>query len=219
MPGGKIFLAAALAAASTLAQADATFAFAIDGSGDYAAGGTDGCSPLHPEQCIRRIAWAGTLTVETTSDADGVYDVGHLGTDDWVPGGIVRVSMTSNAGDTDIDAQAPPGTQYDPYQFPYAVTIEGGRVTSIEWTSENSYDPVEADGQLHIDGMDISFLDVTYHGPYADMIGTLAALPVPEPASAALALLGLAAVAAGRRRRGLSPAPGSSPAASAPSGS
>jgi hypothetical protein len=108
--------------------------------------------------------------------------------------------MTSDAGDTDVDAQAPPGDQYYPYDDVYAVTIVGGRVTSIEWTSENGYAPYEADGWLRIDGMDISFQSNTYHGTYADMSGTLSA--VPEPGSAALALCGLAALAAGLRRRG-----------------
>jgi MYXO-CTERM domain-containing protein len=219
MPGSKIFLAAALAAASTVAQADASFAFAINGSGDYAADTLYGCSPEHPEGCDHQIAWTGTLTIVTTSDADGVYDVGHLGADTWVPGGIVRVSMTSNAGSTDVDAQAPPGDQYYPDQDAYAVTIAGGKVTSVEWFSTDGWDPGEADGWLTIAGMSIQFLDARYHGAYADMSGTLTAMPVPEPASAALALLGLAAVAAGRRRQRLSPAPGSSPAASAPSGS
>jgi len=201
MLGSKIFLAAALSAASSVAQADASFEFAIHGAGNFAAGGTDGCSPEHPEECVRRIDWVGTLTVETTSNADGVYDVGHLGADNWVPGGIVRVRMTSNAGATDVDAQAPPGAQFYPDEFPYAVTIAGGRVTAIEWASENTPDPFEADGWLRIDGMNIAFMSDTYHGTYADVTGTLS--PIPEPGSLALALGGLAVVAAGVRRRGL----------------
>jgi len=212
-----LLLAAMLAAASSAAQADATFEFAIHGSGNYAAGGWEGCSPDHPEQCVHPATWLGTLAVETTGSADGVYDVGGVVDNQWVPGGIVRVVMDSNVGSTDIDAQAPPGTQYFPGSYVYAVTIAGGRVTAIEWTSTNAYDPAEADGLLQIDGMGIHYLDATYHGVYADMSGTLT--PVPEPGSAALALLGLAVAAAGVRRRGLSSPPGSSPAASARSGS
>lgn len=204
MHGSKIFLVAALVAASSAARADATFEFSIHGSGDYAADTLYGCSPEHPEGCDHHITWLGTLTVVTASDADGVYDVGHNGVDTWVPGGIVHVSMSSNAGSTDIDAQGPPGIQYYPFQDAYAVTIMGGKVTSIDWFSANSYDPGEADGWLTVGGMSIQFLDARYHGAYADMSGTLTALPVPEPGSAALALLGLAALGAGLRRRGLS---------------
>ena len=90
-------------------------------------------------------------------------------------------------------------------------------MTSIDGFSANAHDPGEADGWLTLAGMSIQFPDARYHGAQAVMSGTLAALPVPEPASATLALPGLAAVAVGRRR--LSPARGSSPAASAPSGS
>lgn len=218
MAPGKFILAVALASAATLAhadasreftikgsgtaaaaaQADATFLFAVNGSGQYAGAGWFGCTPATPDECIRDVDWRGTLTIVTTSAADGVYDAGHVEDNEWVYGGIVRVTLDSNVGGTDIDAHAAPGAQYFPGNYPYAVTIMDHQVTSIEWTSKETQDD---GGDLGIDGMQASFYEGQYHGVYANVQGTLTA--IPEPAMASLWLLGLTGlgVAALCRRR------------------
>jgi hypothetical protein len=152
--------------------------------------------------------------VETKSSVDGTYGIGEVVDNGWVPGGIVRVTLDSNVGSVDIDGQAFPGTDFFPGSYPYAITIVGNRVTSIEWTSVESPDggPV-----LHVDGFSAQYQSSTYHGTYADVTGTLT--PIPEPGEISLSLLGLAAVAFGIRRGGVKRARGSSQAVSAPSGS
>jgi hypothetical protein len=208
-----VLLAIALASSAISARAAATFVFDVSGSGVYAAGGTEGCSPSHPDECLHDTDWRGVLTVQTVSDADGSYNVGGVVDNEWVPGGIVRVALSSNVGGTDIDAQAFPGAQYFPDSFPYEVTIVDHRIASIQWYSEETPD---GSGNLHIDDFNVQFFSDAYHDAYADVRGTLTA--VPEPCGIALSLLGLATVGLAVRRRGVSPAPGSSPAASTPSG-
>jgi hypothetical protein len=203
----NFFVAVAVAATAVGAQANSSFVFDVRGSGLSAVGGTEGCSPDHPDQCVHAIDWVGTFTVQTTSSADGTYDVGYLAGDDWVPGGIVRVTLDSNAGSVDVDAQEVPGTEFFPGPYPYAVTILDQRVTSIEWTSMERPDGV---GFLQIDGFAAHFQTSSYHGPYADVTGTLTAV-VPEPGGIALSLLGLAATALGTRRARGQRAPCASP--------
>ena len=200
------FLAAALAIVAASANADAIFRFEVHGSGLFAAGGTQGCSPFNPDQCIHAVDWSGGLTVQTRSGADGTYGIGGVVDNEWVPGGIVRVTLVSNVGDTDVDAQAFPGAQFNPDAYPYVVTIVDGRVSSIEWTSTNTpYEyPENIDGALGINGFDVTYLSNTYHGPFADVRGTLTA--VPEPAGLSLSLLGLVGVALARRWHRTAPA-------------
>jgi len=194
----NLTLGLALAAAAGAAQADATFLFAVDGSGRYAGGGWFGCTPATPDECVRDVDWRGVLTIVTTSAADGVYDAGHVQDNEWVYGGIVRVTLTSNVGGTDIDVHTYPGAQYFPGTAPYAVTIVDHQVTSIEWTSKQTQDD---GGDLGIDGLRAWFYEGQYHGVYADVSGTLT--PIPEPASSLLWLLGLGSlgVVAGRPGR------------------
>ncbi len=198
--GTRPLPAAALAAAilniPAAAQADTSWEFAIRGSGLFANGGVEGCSPEHPDQCTHAIAWIGDVTFITDSGADGVYDVGHPVDDGWAPGGIVRVVMNSNVGSTDIDAQGSPGFNFLPGVYPYAITVSGGRVTDIQWYSQEQPGGL---GVFQVDGFAATYDSFYYHGAYAQVSGVLSA--VPEAAPAALSLLGLAAVAAGGRRR------------------
>lgn len=200
MEPSKIFLTAALAAASTLAHADASWEFAIHGSGLFANGGVEGCSPDNPDQCTHAIDWIGSVTFFTDSAADGVYDAGHPIDDGWAPGGIVRMTMTSNVGSSDIDAQAIPGFNILPGVYPYAITISGGHVTDIQWYSQERPDGL---GVFQVTGFGATYDTSSYHGAFAQVTGTLTAVPVPEPAPLALSLLGLAALGAGLRRRPL----------------
>jgi uncharacterized protein (TIGR03382 family) len=202
MAPGKLILAVALASAATLAHADARWNFTIKGSGTAAGGGTEGCSPANPEQCTHAVDWLGTVTFITASAADGIYDVGHPIDTGWAPGGIVRVTMDSNLGGEDIDAQDTPGFNILPGNYPYAITIAGGHVTDIQWYSQQQPDGL---GVFKVDGFAATFDSQYYHGPTVDVSGTLTAVPVPEPAPASLALLGLAAVFVGARRRGVAP--------------
>ena len=201
----NLVLAAALAAAAAGAQAYPTYHFEVRGSGLYAAGGTEGCSALHPEECLHGTDWRGVLTVETKSSVDGTYGIGEVGVTDWIPGGIVRVTLESNVGSVDVDGQEFPGAHFFPGSYPYAITIAGNQVTSIEWTSLETPD---GGGFLHVDGFSAQFQSNTYHGTYADVTGTLT--PIPEPGGISLSLLGLATVALGLRLAGVKRARGSS---------
>ena len=198
MTAKNLLLAAALAAAAACAQAYPTYKFEVHGSGLYAVGGTEGCSPAHPEECVHATDWTGILTVQTANSADGTYDIGQVVDNNWVPGGIIRVMLDSNVGGVDVDAQAFPGAQFFPDTFPYAVTIVGNRVTAIEWTSQDAPD---GGPFLHVDGLAVTYQSSLYHEAYADVTGTLTA--IPEPGAAALTWLGLVAVALGLRRAGV----------------
>jgi len=202
MEPSKLFLTAALAAASTLAHADASWEFAIHGSGLFANGGVEGCSPDNPDQCTHAVDWTGTVTFVTESGADGVYDVGHPIENGWEPGGIVRMTLLSNVGNSDIDAQVIPGFNILPGLYPYAITVSGGRVTDIQWYSQERPDGL---GVFQVTGFGAAYDTDSYHGAFAQVTGMLTAVPVPEPAPAGLALLGLAAVLVGVRRRGVAP--------------
>jgi hypothetical protein len=202
----NILCAAVFVTATCGAHADsATWLFRVDGSGAYAEGSTYGCPVIDPipEYCPHSVTWQGIFTVETVSGADGTYDAGHVSGDTWVYGGIMLVSLVSNVGGDYVDVQASPGAQYFPGGYPYAVTVAGNRVTSIEWTSE---DMPEGVNYIHVDGFDVQYRTSSYHGDYADVTGTLTA--IPEPGGAALSLLGLAAVALAIRRAGASRARG-----------
>ena len=196
MEPSKIFLTAALAVASSLAHADTSWEFAIHGSGLFANGGVEGCSPDNPDQCTHAIDWIGSVTFITDSSADGVYDVGHPVDDGWASGGIVRMTFTSNVGNSDIDARQTPGSNILPGVYPYAITVSGGKVTDIQWFSQERPDGL-------VSGFGATYDTASYHGPYAQVTGELTAVPVPEPAPLALSLLGLAALGAGLRRRPL----------------
>jgi hypothetical protein len=205
-----LFCAASLALLASGAHASShSWEFRLDGSGLYAGGGTEGCSPDHPEQCLQNVTWTGTFMVETAAGADGVY----VGSD------ILEIRMMSNFASVDFTS------------FPYSaewqvapsVTVSGGRVTSIEvqWVEEPEIFSPASD--FIVQGLQARYDFSGYHAPFAQLAGTLTS--VPEPAPVLTALAGLACVLLRRGRRGgssaarIRPAPGSSPAASTPSGS
>ncbi|MEP6504926.1 MAG: PEP-CTERM sorting domain-containing protein [Betaproteobacteria bacterium] len=198
MKTSKILCAAVFATAMCGAHADsATWVFRVDGSGVFALGGIEGCSPAGPDSlhCPHDVRWTGLFTVKTASDADGTYDAGEVSETGWVPGGILSVYMGSNVGGTSVDAQDSPGVQFFPGVYPYAVTIVDHQVIGIEWTSE---DMPEGTNFLQVDGFNVQYQTGSYHGTYADVTGTLTA--IPEPGGVALFMVGLAAVTLGRRR-------------------
>lgn len=199
MHATKFLAATALAAAAAVSHADARWEFAVDGSGTVAAGGTEGCAPDFPDQCPQAAVWTGTLTFITASAADGTYGIGQVVDDTWVPGGIVRVTLDSNLGYTDVDGRQDPGLQFFPGTYPYAITVAGGRATDIRWTSLEAPENI---GFLQVDGFNATYTSFYYHGGSVNATGTLTA--IPEPGTFALSLAGLALTAlAGRGRRGV----------------
>jgi hypothetical protein len=196
MRATKILVATALAAAATASQASAGWEFAVNGSGTVAAGGTEGCAPDFPDQCPQTAAWMGTLTFVTASADDGTYGIGQVVDDAWVPGGILHVRLDSNLGFTDVDGHEDPGLQFFPGGYPYAITVAGGHVTDIQWTS---LEAPESIGFLQVNGFRLTYTSSVYHGPTVDASGTLTA--IPEPGTFALSLAGLALTALALKRR------------------
>jgi hypothetical protein len=205
MRAKKILVAATLVATAAVAQASASWEFAINGTGTFTSGGTEGCAPDFPDQCLQTGPWNGTLTFITSSRDDGTYGIGELVDDTWVPGGILHVTLESTMGYTYVDGHEDPGLQFFPGAYPYAITVANGHVTDIQWTS---LEAPESIGFLHVDGFNATFTSSYYHGPSVDASGTLTA--IPEPGTSALSLAGLALTALALRGRRGAPATRSS---------
>ena len=205
MRASKILVAAALAAAAAASQASANWAFAIDGTGTFTAGGTEGCAPDFPDQCPQTVPWTGTLTFVTADNHDGTYGIGQVVDDAWVPGGILQVTLLSSLGYTHVDGHGDPGLQFFPGAWPYAITVADGHVTDIQWTSLEAPENI---GFLQVDGFNVTYTSSSYHGPSVDASGRLTA--IPEPGGFALSLAGLALTALALRGRRTSRAASSS---------
>jgi hypothetical protein len=196
MHAKRLLVAAALAATAAASHAAAAWEFAVNGSGTVAAGGTQGCAPAFPDQCPQPATWSGTLTFVTDSAADGTYGIGQVEGDAWVPGGILHVRLDTNLGFTDVDGHEDPGLQFFPGGYPYAITVAGGHVTDIQWTSLEAPENI---GFMQVKGFAITYTSSVYHGPTVDATGTLSA--IPEPGTSALTLAGLALTALALRGR------------------
>lgn len=169
----RILAAAALAAVAATAHAE-HFQYAVDLSGTYSIGGTEGCTPPDFDQpaCPRAGKLAATLSFDTPSDADGSYMVGSditnfvvtLGAlpEDFLFGGVNLTSGVPNGGVEAFD-------ESERFSFDWA--------TRSAWYS----------------------YDYGYHGANGTFSGTLSA--VPEPPLSWTLLAGLAAVGVLRRRR------------------
>jgi len=177
--------AAALAMISAGAQASSTFNLEIRGAGEY---GEYGMTPQPNGDPLWPVYWYGSLTVETSSRADGVY----TGTD------LLSIDYQSNYGST-FSYLAGDGETTDPDtgltqgMAPGAsVTISGGRITSVdfhylaEWPGTGLFDGLQASGSsISMGG------EFTYNSHYTDAELSGTVTDVPEPASAALLLAGL----------------------------
>ena len=185
MQANKILYAVALAAASFAAQASSeTWLFELDGFGTAAAGGTQGCGPENPDQCLHDVTWRGTFSVETAGSADGTY----VGDD------VLEIRLVSNFVSYDFTS-----FPYSPaWQVPPSVTISGGEVTSINVQYSNDGQVRYPPDYFTVDGLRVYFTTSGYHEPFAELFGSLSS--IPEPGGAAPVLAGLAILALFARR-------------------
>jgi hypothetical protein len=168
----RILAAAALAAIAATAHAD-HFQYAVNLTGTYSLGGTDGCTPPDFDQpaCPRPGKLSALLTFDTPSGLDGSYMVGSdimnfvvtLGSlpEDFLFGGV---NLSGGIPNGSVEA------------------FDESERFSFDWASQGAW---------------YSY-DFGYHGANGSFSGTLLALP--EPPLAWPMLAGLAAFAWAARR-------------------
>jgi hypothetical protein len=181
--------AAAFALGSASASA-ATFTLNLSGTG-FETVSTE-CGPGLPD-CMPAVAWFGTLTVETTSAADGTYS----GLD------VPLVALDTNLYTFSLDTAADTSCC-----DLISVTLAHG--TPVAFGIAYNPTPFE---NFTVDGLHATFLVETNGrgGVFPSSGGDATVFEVPEPASPVMLLAGLAVAAVGLRFRGGSASAGRSP--------
>jgi hypothetical protein len=159
----------------------------IRGAGEY---GEYGMIPRTDTDPLWPVGWFGSLIVETSSRADGVY----TGAD------LMSIDYRSNYGDTFIfhagDGETTEDTMMGTLTYGMepgaSVTISGGRIASVDFHYLAEWPGTSFPGGLLASGSDISMGGQFQWNPHytdAELMGTVT--DVPEPASAALLLAAL----------------------------
>jgi hypothetical protein len=182
----KVAISALLLVLPCAAFSQSTFVLGLQGQGTFQPNGFPTCPVDNPFCTPVPVTWSGTLTVVTSSDADGTYLGGA---------GLASIDLESNLVDS-FSA----GFNWDnggPTFLPASVTISAGAVSSISYF-DNSL--VGATQRLGIDGLVARYsFDDAHHGPRVFAVGIVGA--VPEPSTYALMAAGLFAGAGLSRRR------------------
>lgn len=174
----RMLAAAALLTTALAARAE-HFEYAVELTGTYSAGGTEGCTPPLFDQpaCPQTGSLSGLLSFDTPTSGDGSWTIeGNFGD-------ITDFSVNLGSLDSEV--------------LFGGVSIIGGAPNGSVGPSDNSESFV-FDWATRTASYDYDF---GYHAPNGMFSGTLSA--VPEPSVALLLLTGLAGVAgtAGRRAR------------------
>lgn len=179
--------AAALAMISAGAQASSTFNLEIRGAGEY---GEYGMTPQPNGDPLWPVYWYGSLTVETSSRADGVYTGADLLSIDYSSN--YGNTFLFHAGDGLTTEDTDMGQQTYGMEPGASVTIAGGRIVSVdfhyqaEWPGMGSFDGLQSTGSAITMGGQFQW---NPHYTDAELSGTVT--NVPEPAGAVLLLAGL----------------------------
>lgn len=175
-------MAAALAMISAGAQASSSFTLEIRGAGQYGEYGWG--------DVLQPVGWFGSLIVETSSRADGIYTDADLLSIDYRSN--YGDTFLFHAGDGEVTEDTEMGTLTYGMEPGASVTISGGRITSVdfhyqaEWPGMGSFDGLQAAGSVITMGGQFQW---NPHFTDAELSGTVT--DVPEPANAALLLAGL----------------------------
>jgi len=170
----RILAAAALTATAAAAHAE-HFQYAIDLTGTYSIGGSEGCAPPDFDQpaCPRAGKLSAMLSFDTPSGADGSYMVGSDITNFVVTLGALPEDFLF--GGVNLTGGIPNGS---------VEAFDESERFSFDWATREAW---------------YSY-DYGYHGANGNFAGALLAA-VPDPAPAWTLLAGLAVVGLATRRR------------------